>query len=77
MEMSGMSFGMDQTLMDLEQCCMIGWCDLDDAESRESRFELMRYKRHVKPIRYETPKPMKGLGFIKTFKGIRYQIGNK
>lgn len=73
MVISGIS-EMDRTLRDLEQHCMIDWGDF---ESSESRFELMRYKRHVKPIRYETPKPMKGLGFIETFKGIRYQIGNK
>jgi len=74
MKILGMSLGMDQTLRDLEQSCMINWSGFDNSESR---FEIMRYKKHVKPIKYEMPKPMKGLGFIETFRGIRYRIGNK
>lgn len=65
---------MERALMDFERCCMFDWGGFDNPESR---FDNMRYKKRVKPIRYEIPKPMKGLGFIETFKGIRYQIGNK
>lgn len=69
-----MALEMERTLGDLERCCMFDWSGFDYPESR---FDDTRHKKRVKPIKYEIPKPVKGLGFIETFRGIRYRIGNK
>ena len=56
-----------------EELYKFSWVDFDvDIE-----FKPVLHQKRIHNKLYEIPKPRKGVGFVKQFKGYKYPIGNK
>lgn len=43
----------------------------------ESPYVPIHHQKRVKGLKYDNVKPLKGIGFVRTFKGHHYPIGGK
>lgn len=57
-----------------EELYKLSWVDFD-VDFVE--FKPVLHQKRIHNKLYEIPKPRKGVGFIKQFKGIKYPIGKK